>query len=39
MLQSALPVAVLIAVTALALFRPAAVPAKARKCPAPRRNR
>jgi hypothetical protein len=39
MLQSALPLAVLIAIAAVALFRPAPVPAKARKCASRRTNR
>jgi hypothetical protein len=39
MLQSALPIAVLIAVAALTLFRPAPVPVKARKCASRRPNR
>jgi hypothetical protein len=38
MLHSALPLAVLIAVATLALFRPVQQPAKARKCTARRRN-
>jgi hypothetical protein len=39
MLQSALPIAVLIAVATLAAFRPAPAPAKARKCASRRRDR
>jgi cytochrome b subunit of formate dehydrogenase len=39
MLQSALPLAVLIAVTGLALFRPVPAQVRARKCVARRRRR
>jgi hypothetical protein len=39
MLQSALPLAVLIAVAVVTMLRPAPTPAKARKCASRRPNR